>query len=69
MDEPVEDLSPARYQQLMAEQEHLRSIDGFRSIEEALASLANIIGPDEEIDEFVTTIHRWRGHDPDCMAE
>jgi hypothetical protein len=69
MDEPVEVLSPARYQQLRAEQKRLRSINGFRSIEEALESLANIIGSDEEIDEFVRTIHRWRGHEPDCMAE
>ncbi len=61
MDDPVEDLSPARYQQLLKERERLRGMNGFKSAAEALESLAAIIG-EEDLEEFSATIRRWRGY-------
>ena len=62
MDEPIPDHSPTRSQQLLKEQQRLRSIHGFESAEAALESLATIIG-EEDLEEFGATIRRWRGHE------
>jgi hypothetical protein len=55
----------SRYLQLIEEQERQKADRSFANAAEALEALAAIFESDEEIDEFVASVHRWRGHVPD----
>ena len=37
------------------------------TVGEALRDFYDLFEDDDEVDEFVRTIHEWRGHGPNCM--